>query len=281
MSNSIPNLIPQYLLFVWLILYPGLLYPQPIPPTKFAHHTLFEYGGLIRGDTTTKTIFLTFTGGDYNEGTPYIRRILRQKKVLAQFFFTGDFYRLKENRKTIGKLRRDGHYLGPHSDKHLLYATWENRDSLLVSRQQFVSDLMANYQAMQPFKINMQESFLFMPPYEWYNQQISDWTSELGLLLINFTPGTRSNADYTTPDMGRKYLTSDLIFNSIMKNEEQDDTGLNGHILLLHVGTHPDRTDKFYHRLPELIDRLQTLGYKFDLLTHYIEKPKAAVESPF
>ena len=81
--------------------------------------------------------------------------------------------------------------------------------------------------------------------------------------------------------MGRKYLTSDRIFNLIMNNEEQDDSGLNGHILLLHVGTHPDRTDKFYYRLPELIDSLQEMGYQFDLLTHYLEKPKAAFESPF
>ncbi len=281
MSNNLLGIVPKYLFLIWLIFKTSFLCAQPIPPTQFANHALFEYGGLIRGDTTTKTIFLTFTGGDYNEGTSYIRKVLRQKKILAQFFFTGDFYRLKENQKVIARLRRDGHYLGPHSDKHLLYATWENRDSLLVSRQQFISDLLANYRAMQSFKIKMQESFLFMPPYEWYNQQISNWTTELGLLLINFTPGTRSNADYTTPDMGRKYLTSDRIFNLIMNNEEQDDSGLNGHILLLHVGTHPDRTDKFYYRLPELIDSLQEMGYQFDLLTHYLEKPKAAFESPF
>ncbi len=39
----------------------------------------------------------------------------------------------------------------------------------------------------------------------WYNAQISAWTAERGLTLVNFTPGTRSNADYTTPDMGDRY----------------------------------------------------------------------------
>ena len=160
MSNNLLGIVPKYLFLIWLIFKTSFLCAQPIPPTQFANHALFEYGGLIRGDTTTKTIFLTFTGGDYNEGTSYIRKVLRQKKILAQFFFTGDFYRLKENQKVIARLRRDGHYLGPHSDKHLLYATWENRDSLLVSRQQFISDLLANYRAMQSFKIKMQESFL-------------------------------------------------------------------------------------------------------------------------
>ena len=50
----------------------------------------------------------------------------------------------------------------------------------------------------------------FMPPYEWYNAQVSTWTAEHGLTLVNFTPGTRSNADYTTPAMGDRYVPSAL-----------------------------------------------------------------------
>ena len=33
------------------------------------------------------------------------------------------------------------------------------------------------------------EAYLFLPPYEWYNQTISNWAKELGLTLINYTPG--------------------------------------------------------------------------------------------
>jgi hypothetical protein len=40
----------------------------------------------------------------------------------------------------------------------------------------------------------------------------------------------------------------------------QDD--LNGFILLLHVGTDPARTDKFYRRLDELIDFLRSGKYE-------------------
>jgi endoglucanase len=94
----------------------------------------------------------------------------------------------------------------------------------------------------------------FMPPYEWYNDSISLWTREAGFQLINFTPGTRSNADYTTPDMSN-YLSGEEIFQSIVNLRENEiPTGLNGFILLIHIGTAPERTDKLYTTLEELMN---------------------------
>lgn len=83
----------------------------------------------------------------------------------------------------------------------------------------------------------------------------------MGLQLINFTHGTRSTADYTTPEM-KNFVDSETIMRSIKENEERDSSGLNGFILLLHVGTAPERTDKFYHRLDGLIRWLKVKTYK-------------------
>ncbi len=242
----------------------GFLFAQHTPPFTNA---IYRYGGIERLDTSSAIIYLTFTGGDYNDGGQKIQRYLKRENTKAHFFFTGDFYRNKENKRLIKALRRQGHYLGPHSDQHLLYASWEDRDSLLVSRAAFRKDLLANYETMAQFGIHMEEATFFMPPYEWYNQQISDWTAELGLTLINFTPGTRSNADYTTPDMGKRYVESARIFDSILQYEQQSSAGLNGFILLIHLGTHPDRTDKFYTKLPTLLQLLKGRGYRFELLS--------------
>ncbi|SES68934.1 hypothetical protein SAMN05444285_101206 [Draconibacterium orientale] len=85
----------------------------------------------------------------------------------------------------------------------------------------------------------------------------------MGLTTINFSPGIRSNADYTMPDMAN-YMSSDKIFKSILKVEEEQ--GLNGAIMLIHPGTEEKRTDKFYLRLEELIETLQTKGYNFKRL---------------
>ena len=37
----------------------------------------------------------------------------------------------------------------------------------------------------------------------------------------------------------------------------------NGHILMVHMGTDPERTDKFYNHLPDLIKTLKKKGYNF------------------
>ena len=86
------------------------------------------------------------------------------------------------------------------------------------------------------------------------------WSRELGLTLINFSPGTRSNADYTEDD-AKNFVSSQIIYDSIVKKEQAD--GLNGFLLLLHFGVGPKRTDKMHDRLGELLDYLDKCGYQF------------------
>jgi peptidoglycan/xylan/chitin deacetylase (PgdA/CDA1 family) len=228
-------------------------------------------GGIIRGDTTKRALAIVFTGGDYADGGEHIKKVLKDQKVLSSFFFTGDFYRNNSLSEIINILKADGHYLGAHSDKHLLYCGWANRDSLLVTKGEFMADVNANYEEMERFGISKPEAKYFMPPYEWYNDSISKWTREAGLQLINFTPGTWSNADYTTPEMNN-YKSSEAIFQSIMDFEKSSSCGLNGFILLIHIGTAPERADKFYNMLDELIIWLKNRGYQMvridELLAH-------------
>ncbi|MGN8058922.1 glycoside hydrolase family 9 protein [Pedobacter sp. 22163] len=225
-------------------------------------HKTYSLGANIRGDSTQKKIYLVFTGDEYADGGEKISRVLAQEKVKASFFLTGNFYRNPNFQSLIKKLKNDGHYLGPHSDKHLLYCDWNKRDNLLVTKTDFETDLSNNYQAIANFGINKEAASYFLPPYEWYNQTIADWTKAQGLQLINFTPGTRSNADYTYPEMGKSYRSSDEIYRSITTFNETKPNGLNGFILLLHIGTDARRTDKFYNKLAKLITYLKKDDYK-------------------
>jgi peptidoglycan/xylan/chitin deacetylase (PgdA/CDA1 family) len=220
-----------------------------------------DEGGIMRGRTDRKEMGLIFTGGDFADGGEYIRGVLKATDVKAGFFFTGDFYRSPEKAGLIRGLAADGHYLGPHSDKHLLYCDWEDRSKTLVTREEFRADILANYKIMNDFGIMKGDAPWFIPPYEWYNREVVAWAEELGLILFNFTPGTSSNADYTTPDMPN-YLSSDVLWARIWACERADPEGFNGFIMLIHIGTHPSRTDKFYLRLGELIGALRAKGYR-------------------
>ena len=244
------------------------IYPQK-DENYSGKNAIFVRGGIIRTDTTKKVIHLVFTGHEYADGLETVREVLKKHHINGSFFFTGDFYRNPDFKNEIYKLKENGNYLGAHSDKHLLYASWTNRDSTLVTKHEFINDLKANYTAMKLFGISMNDAKYFLPPFEWYNDDISKWSSELGLTLIDFTPGTSSNQDWTYPDLGKQYISCDTIFKRILEYEKNNINGLNGFILLTHPGTDPRRPDKFYKKLDELITILQNRNYRFTLLDQY------------
>jgi peptidoglycan/xylan/chitin deacetylase (PgdA/CDA1 family) len=230
-----------------------------------------SHGGIIRGDSRVKQITLVFTGHDLAEGYPVVSKVLKAHGIKASFFLTGDFYRNSSFSGIISQLRKDGHYLGAHSDRHLLYCDWTNRDSLLVSKGQFINDLKNNYAAMVRVGIDPLESTYFLPPFEWYNDSIADWCKQYGLTLVNFTPGTSANQDWTYPSLGDQYVSSDVIYKRILDHEKSAPAGLNGFILLTHFGADVRRPDKFYRRLDDLITLLKRRGYDFVTLRQMLE----------
>lgn len=218
-------------------------------------------GGITRGDKNSKKMSLVFTGDKYAEGGSVIADALAKHNIKASFFLTGRFYRTRTNRQIIERLKKDGHYLGAHSDAHLLYADWNDRNKTLVTRDQFDRDVNDNLAAMRPFGIDRKNVPFYMPPYEWYNREIAAWTEALGYRIVNFTPGTRSNADYTTND-DKNYISSEAIMQRIKEYEAKDPNGLNGFILLTHIGSGPKRTDKFHNQVDGLIAWLKEKGYE-------------------
>lgn len=228
----------------------------------------FVDGGIVQTDLTKKQINLVFTGNEYADGAKKIRKALRKNRVKASFFFTGDFLRKRKFKSFVKAIIKDGHYVGAHSDQYLQYCQFANKNSLLIDKALFIRDLKENFIELAKFDIQKSVAPLFVPPYELYNDSISQWSKELGLTLVNFTPGTRCSADNTIPEMREKYFSSEEIYNSILTVESKET--LNGHILLFHIGTDPRRTDKFYTRLSSLISELKSKGYEFTELTKAI-----------
>lgn len=219
---------------------------------------IYRDGGIIRADPSVRHIDFVFTAADKADGADRIISTLRKYNIKGGFFFTGEFFELYPD--VVRRLVAEGHYVGSHSYGHLLYAPWGKRDSLLVTRQEFEEDMFKSYKVLREFGIT--DAPYFIPPYEHYNATISSWARQLGLQVINYTPGTLTNGDYTTPGMSR-YFSSKEILGKIREYERTDPDGLNGHIMLIHFGTDPSRTDKFYDKLPGLIRELRRKGYSF------------------
>ena len=226
--------------------------------TTQTDNNIYQDGGIIRTDPSVKHIDFVFTAADKADGAERIISTLRKYNIKGGFFFTGEFFEMYPD--VVRRLVAEGHYVGSHSYGHLLYAPWGNRDSLLVTRQEFNEDIFKSYKVLREFGIT--NAPYFIPPYEHYNATISSWARQLGLQVINYTPGTLTNGDYTTPEM-KRYFSSKEILGRIWEYERTDPNGLNGHIMLIHFGTDPARTDKFYDKLPGLIRELRRKGYSF------------------
>lgn len=110
----------------------------------------------------------------------------------------------------------------------------------------------------------------FVPPYEHYNAEIASWAKSMGIQLINFTPGSGTNADYTTPEM-KNYKSSETIYKQVLSKEKEK--GLNGYIILIHLGTDDKRTDKFYKNgMRKMISKLRKEGYVFTGLAEALNR---------
>jgi len=220
-------------------------------------------GAIIQFHAPQKEVYLLFSAHDFGEGGTHIARVLTRQRAGGSFFFTGDFLRNTKYKKLIRRLKKHGHYIGSHSDKHLLYNDWVKRDSLLVTKDEFDNDLQNSLNELDNHGIKSGKWYL--PPYEWYNHSIVQWSKEHGLTVINFTPGTVTNADYTTPDM-KNYRSSDHLLQRLFDVESTK--GLAGNMILIHLGTDAKRTDKFYFKLDEMIKVLRGKGYQMKALPY-------------
>jgi endoglucanase len=227
-----------------------------------APQELSRDGAIVRGPLDRKAIALVFTGHEFAEGGEVILQGLAARHAHASFFLTGDFLRRAEFAALVRRIVADGHYLGPHSDKHVLWCDWSEQKKTLVTRDQFRADLGANIREIARFGVPPARVRYFLPAYEWCNTEIVGWAREMGLVTLNFTAGTRSNADYME-DADPKFVPSDRIISTILSAESADPHGLNGFLLLLHIGAGPRRTDKLHTRFAALLDTLAAKGYRF------------------
>lgn len=223
-----------------------------------------KYGAIDRFSKEEPSIYLTFTVDSLFQGGEKILKVLNKQKIKGSFFFTGNALRNPQFTSIIEKIIKDGHYVGCHSNKHLLYASWSNRDSLLVTEEQIIEDLKSNAtELFNKFGVSKENSLWFISPYEHYNSLTVKIANDLGYKVINYTPGTLTAADHTLP-LSKNYHSSQRIIDALYGYEKVH--GLNGAILLIHPGVEEERTDRLYNRLDEIVTALKKLKYNFKSL---------------
>jgi peptidoglycan/xylan/chitin deacetylase (PgdA/CDA1 family) len=224
-------------------------------------------GAILRGPTERKRLALEFTGHDYGEGGPHLLDALARHGARASFLLTGDFLRRPDFAEVNSRIVADGHYLGPHSDRHLLYVG--GAGETLVTREKFRADVERNLDEVSRFGVDRAAVRYWIPAYETHNAEIVAWSEELGLTLCEFTPGI--GASDWAPDDHPAFRPSREMLACIWDFAATDPHGLNGVLLLLHIGAGPGRTDKFFRLLDELLKGLHGRGYECVRLDELLE----------
>jgi peptidoglycan/xylan/chitin deacetylase (PgdA/CDA1 family) len=231
-----------------------------------------SYGGIIRGDVSAKKLSLVFTGDEFGESLEPILKALDARKIRASFFVTGNFVAQPQFASLLKQAIQDGHYVGPHSNKHPLYAPWADRAKSLISQADFTADLQQNIAGLRALgALGGKGTVFFIPPYEQFNHDQVEWCKPLDVTLFNFTPGSGSNRDYMRED-DPHFPSSQKIYDDILAYEKKDPHGLNGFILLLHLGS--GRKDPFHTRLGALCDELGRRGYEFVRIDALLSHPQ-------
>jgi peptidoglycan/xylan/chitin deacetylase (PgdA/CDA1 family) len=221
-----------------------------------------KYGAIIRGDVSAKKLALIFTGGDFGESTEPILDTLKQRKIKGALFVTGNFLRNEKLRPLLERAITEGHYVGPHSDSHPLYASWDERDKSLVTEAFFKKDLQKNIASLAAIgALKRDTPVLFIPPYEYYNGDQVAWSRKLDITLFNLTPGCGSSRDYIK-EGAPHFVSSQTLYDDILACERKDPHGLNGFLLLIHLGS--GRKDPFHAKVGPLCDELSKRGYEFE-----------------
>ena len=222
------------------------------------HSRLDAYDVVVRMDTTSRNIYFVFSADSMFEGAPAALDALAERNMCASFFFTGNFLRDSLNAPIIRRVIREGHYVGPHSDRHILLADWDRSRTPLVTADSLAKDLRANFAELSRFGIRPEDVPYALPPFEWCSRQQAHVYRGLGIMPVNPTPELETYRDYTTPDMP-EYRSSRQMLDQLFGYEAA--RGLNGAIIILHLGTQDVRTDKLYFHLPAILDSLTSRGY--------------------
>lgn len=237
---------------------------------SFPQYRLRQNLSVSRGPTDQQALALTFDGGSDSRHTKEILQILRDNNLKCTLFLTGKF--IQQNPNLVRTMVADGHEIGNHTYSHPHFTTYaENRrhnlrkgiDSLFVTRQLLKTDSVffaVSGQHLLPY---------WRAPYGEYNDDILRWAAAAGYRHVRWSRGF-DTYDWVTDESSRLFRTPRQIFDHFQTQDRRQPAGLNGVIVLMHLGSQRNGNHVF-QALPELISYLRQRGYKISKISELLQ----------
>ncbi|NDC39838.1 MAG: polysaccharide deacetylase family protein, partial [Proteobacteria bacterium] len=213
---------------------------------------------ISRGSIFRKEIALTFDGGGKGKSfTGEILDLLSAEGVAISAFLTGTF--MAHHRDDTKLLHEYGAEIGNHSMTHPWLAqgdTW--RTSPGMSRETFLQEIVTTEDLYRSITGASLAPF-WRAPYGARSQEVLNWGSDHGLTHVYWTHDT---ADWRTDIADPLSRPGSEIIARLMRYEAEAPHGLQGAIILLHVGARRE-IDPLYPHLRDFCKDLRGKGYSF------------------
>lgn len=235
----------------------GLRFPRPVWALAVLIIGLFSIGllpfvnveSISHLKTKDKIIALTFDDGPNDPDTGQILNILQDKGIKATFFVIGK--NVDRDPETVKQIFDQGNLLANHSFSH-------HRRLMAFAPRSLLADVDRSGAGV--CKIVGKKPRFFRPPYG-YRTVWGDWLlTKMGYTIVTWNDMT---ADYNNMD-------PDKIILAIVKKAKP------GGIIVLHDGSEknqPVSRDNTVEALPEIIDELQSRGFRFVTLDKLLNQP--------
>ena len=198
-----------------------------------------ECNGMVMGNPEKKYIYLTFDVGYEGGYTEKILDILKENKVPAAFFITGQYVNTSES--TIKRMIEEGHIVGNHTINHKCMPSCSN--------ETIKEEVMGLHKEIYE-KFNYEMKYI-RPPKGEYSEATVAYTNTLGYTTVMWS---FAYDDWDEDKQGREEYGKKKILDNLH----------NGEIMLLH-STSKDNVNI----LDEMIKKIKSEGYEFKSLDEF------------
>ena len=230
-----------------------------------------------RGDPAYTAMSLTFDGGSLANNAHEVLDILQQKGVTTTMFLTGEF--IRKNPDVAQRIVSDGHEVGNHmlSHRHLTSYAHNSRHETLpdLTFELFKNELTRTDSLFQEVTGMPMKKF-WRAPFGEINQEILVWAASMGYRHISWTHSgssgmTMDSHDWVNNKESELYKSADEIRDALFQFEAIDENGLNGAIVLMHLGS-TRNTENLYKSLPDIIDGFREKGYMLEPVSELVSQ---------
>jgi peptidoglycan/xylan/chitin deacetylase (PgdA/CDA1 family) len=231
-----------------------------------------------RGPLDKKEVAFTFDGGSIANAATDILNSLKAKGVKGTFFLTGEF--IQKYPDLVRRIVAEGHDVGNHTWSHPHLTSFE-RDGMQVTLPNVTAETLRmelSKTAALFRKVTGRDMLpIWRAPYGEVNSEMMRWAAEAGHRHIGWTTGrgweeNMDTLDWVADRQSKVYRSADEIAGKILASAKKGPQGINGAVILMHLGT--ERKEDFPHqKLPHILDGLMQDGYRLVKVSDMFSEP--------